>query len=74
MKQQKVPFQQYTRIAAVWTGADDTNAPDADFFVVGAIGAAGDGASDAVTYHVVLIGTTKSWVATGATVTQLYGG
>ena len=73
MKQQKVPFQQYTRLAAVWTSANATDAPPAANFVDGAIGAAGNGANDAITYHVVNIAGTKSWVPTGATVANLYG-
>lgn len=53
-----------------WTSADDTDAPDATDFADYVVGAASDGAAAGLTYHVI----DGAWVATGATVTNLYGG
>lgn len=74
MKQQKIAYTQYSRLAASWAGSGNGNAPSADFFIEGAIGADTDGVAASLTYHVVDVAGTKSWVPTGATVKNLYGG
>lgn len=61
-------------ISAIWAGNGTGSAPDAEDFVQGAIGADQDGVTGASTYHVVGAAGSKSWVATGATVANLYGG
>lgn len=53
-----------------WTSADDTDAPTATALPNYTIGVASDGAAAGAVYHVI----DGAWVATGATVTNLYGG
>jgi hypothetical protein len=61
-------------LSAIWASGGTGNAPDPDDFPVGSIGADNDGASTAATYHVVNVAGTKTWIATGGTVANLYGG
>jgi hypothetical protein len=68
-----VVIQDGSRLAAIWSGGDETGAPDAELFGVGQAGADGDGVAAAHTYHVVGAVGAKAWVATGGTVTTLYG-
>ena len=53
-----------------WTSADDTDAPIATSLADYTIGLASDGATAGAVYHVI----DGAWVATGATVANLYGG
>jgi len=53
-----------------WTSADDTDAPDATNFADYLVGVASDGATGGAVYHTI----DGAWVATGATVANLYGG
>lgn len=53
-----------------WSGADDTNAPDASGLADFTVGVSADGASTGLVYHVI----NGNWVDTGATVANLYGG
>lgn len=56
-------------ISYFWTGSGITNAPDATGFKDGILGANSDGISTGAIYHVV----DGVWIATGATVANLYG-
>lgn len=56
-------------ISYFWTATGLTNAPDPAGFKNGILGADLDGISTAAVYHVV----EGTWVATGATVANLYG-
>ena len=58
------------RLEYVWTGAGLTSAPAAGSLGNGTIGADSDGINTGLTYHVIA----GTWVATGGTVQQLYGG
>lgn len=53
-----------------WTSADATDAPDATNLADYLVGAASDGATGGAVYHTI----DGAWVATGATVANLYGG
>jgi hypothetical protein len=56
-------------ITYVWAGAGTINAPNAAAFPDFVIGVNSDGASTGLVYHVI----NGAWVATGATVANLYG-
>jgi hypothetical protein len=58
---------------AFWAGAGTTNAPPADEYQQGSLGANNDGASTANVYHVVRVAGVHTWVDTGATVANIYG-
>jgi len=57
-----------------WTGAGIGGAPATSNYWAGAIGVDNDGATGALVYHVVEIAGTLTWVATGTTINNLYGG
>jgi hypothetical protein len=57
-------------LSYVWTGAGTTSAPSATALADFVVGANSDGAATGLTYHVI----DGAWVATGATVKNLYGG
>ena len=61
-------------IMAFWAGAGTTNAPAAANYREGSLGANNDGASTANVYHVVNVANVPTWVDTGATVANIYGG
>jgi len=62
-------------IQVFWTATGTTNAPAAGGYQDGTVGAASDGATAGLTYHVVTTATgAKTWVATGGTVANYYGG
>ena len=65
----RVVAQDGAMIAAFWTGAGATSAPDANLYANGQIGSDSDGVTSGLTYHAV----NGSWVATGGTVANLYG-
>lgn len=57
-------------LSYVWTGAGTGSAPSATSLGNFTVGADSDGVAAGLTYHVI----TGAWVATGATVKNLYGG
>ena len=57
-------------LAAIW----DATPPNPELFGERQLGADSLGVSTGLTYHVVGEAGLKSWVPTGATVAQLYGG
>lgn len=59
---------------AFWAGAGTTNAPSAAEYRLGSLGANNDGATTANVYHVVPVAGVNTWVDTGATVANIYGG
>lgn len=59
---------------AFWAGAGTTNAPAAANYQQGSLGANQDGAAAANVYHVVKVAGVKTWIDTGATVQNIYGG
>ena len=61
-------------LAAIWPASGVGSAPAPADFSVGAVGADLLGINTALTYHIVNNAGTKSWVPTGGTVQQLYGG
>ena len=70
----KGDFETRKIFMAFWAGAGTTNAPPAADYQEGSLGANNDGASTANVYHVVSVSGTKSWIDTGATVANIYGG
>lgn len=61
-------------LSAIWSGVGTGSAPDPEDYVQGAIGADQDGVTGGNVYHVVGAAGSKSWVDTGASVANLYGG
>ena len=57
-----------------WAGAGTTNAPATTDYWAGAAGINNDGATGANVYHVVEIAGVLTWIDTGATAINLYGG
>lgn len=70
----KGDFETRKIFMAFWAGAGTTNAPPAANFQEGSLGANNDGASSANVYHVVNVANVPTWVSTGATVANIYGG
>lgn len=61
-------------LAADWTGAGLGSAPDPELYSPRQIGADLGAIATGLTYHVIGDVGSKAWVATGATVKNLYGG
>ncbi|PCJ26696.1 MAG: hypothetical protein COA94_04685 [Rickettsiales bacterium] len=61
-------------LSAIWTGGGTGSAPDPEDYELADIGADLLGIATGVTYHIVGAVGSKSWVATGGTVQNLYGG